>query len=94
MEPLITIVSLAGLAAFAIAPAWMPSFKLFLAFTVAFYCASAAALALLPSKAAEGPEVMGLAMLVLVFYLLFFLSCAARLVRIAMSVYARKRANG
>jgi len=95
MEPLITIALLVGFCTFAIAPAWMPSIKLFLALTAAFYGASVAALALLPSKATEGPEFMGLAILFSISYFLFVLSCAARLVRIGMNVYARKkRANG
>ena len=94
MEPLITIALLVGFSALAVAPAWMPSFKLFLVLTTAFYGASIAAFVLLLSKDAEGPEVMGLAILFFVPYFLFFVSCIVRLIRIGMNACARNRANG
>jgi hypothetical protein len=94
MGSLITIALLIGLSAFALAPARMPSFKLFLVLTVAFQAASVTVFLLLLSKHAEGPKVMGLAMLFTVPYFLFFASCAVRLIRIGMNAYARKRANG
>jgi len=56
MENLTIVALLVGFAAFAVAPAWMPSIKLFFASAVAFYAASATAYGLLLSINAEGPE--------------------------------------
>ena len=94
MEKLSIVALLAGFTAFAVAPAWMPSIKLFLASAVAFYAASAAAYGLLLSNDAEGPEAMSLGVLLAFFDVVFFISCAARLVRIGTVVYARRRTSG
>jgi hypothetical protein len=72
----------------------MPSVKLFLASAVAFYVASATAYVLLLSSNAEGPEAMSLGVLLALFYVVFFISCAARLVRIGTIVYAKRKATG
>jgi hypothetical protein len=93
MNAVAMIALIAGFSVFAIAPAWMPSLKLFIVLALAFYGASGAALFLLLPENAEGTEFMGLAVLLCLFYLLFFASCAVRLARLGASLYAKKKAS-
>lgn len=84
---------LAVFSALAIAPPWLPSFRLFAIATVAFCGTSFAAVHWLLPENAEGPEAMGAFLLVGLFYLLFIASCVVRLVCKVISWAEKQRSK-
>jgi hypothetical protein len=93
MTPSSVAVFLVFFSALAIVPPWLPTRRLFATAAVAFYVACAVAFIRLLPTGSSGPDAMGVSILLCVFWLLFFGSCAARLVFKAASSHSTRRAR-
>ena len=93
MGPSSVVVFLVSFSALAIVPPWLPTGRLFAIAAVAFYVSSVVAFFRLLPTGSSGPDAMGVSILLCFFWLLFFGSCAVRLVCKAISSHSKRRSR-